>query len=199
VHVGLRCLIQDALINRCGQITLPESKSEPTDLTTTTPVVAPSDYRVFVSRSGKPRKETLWRIFVRQQLPTIAVPLKGKEADLMHDPDAMSKENYKRSAYERVVDYRKAPIPALSVVDAIGAAKLLRSKRLRQVLDAIGAAAAEVVIGQKQNRKHEQRTDCIRHSRFRFCLELALAQYCFRISCLNWFGSNFGLMTMSLK
>ncbi len=92
----------------------------------TRPPLVPSDYRVLVSRGGRRTKARYWPIRVRQPLPVIGVPLRGKDPDVPLDLGAVFKMVYDRAAYERTINYRKLPQPPLHGDDAAWAKDLLR-------------------------------------------------------------------------
>jgi hypothetical protein len=78
---------------------------------------ASSDYRIVVSRGEDWRRGQFWPVTVRQALPVLGIPLRGKDADVPLDLSAVL-----RAAYDH------AP---LSRTDAAWAAKLLREHGLR--------------------------------------------------------------------
>ena len=72
-----------------------------------------------------------WPVTVRQALPVIGIPLRGKDADVPLDLKAVLAAAYEDAAYDLSVDYRREPEPPLSREDAAWAAKLLREQGLR--------------------------------------------------------------------
>lgn len=97
--------------------------------TVTDPPLRPSDYRVLISRSDKRMRTRFWPISVRQQLPVISIPLRGKDPEASLDLGVVFRNVYDRAAYDMSVDYRKAPQPPLEGEDAKWAKELLRGKR----------------------------------------------------------------------
>ena len=66
---------------------------------------------------------------VRQPLPVIAIPLRGKDAEVPLDLGAAFRNAYDRAAYDVSVDYRKEPQPPLAGDDVKWAKDLLRGRR----------------------------------------------------------------------
>lgn len=90
-----------------------------------------SDYRVIVVRAGSFREGPCWCFNVRQPMPVIGIPLKGKDPDVPLDLGAVLQSAYDRAGWDIWVDYTKPPIEPLAPDDAKWANKLLRSKGLR--------------------------------------------------------------------
>lgn len=97
-------------------------------LTVNNPSLVPSDYRVLVSNADDRNHARYWTIGLRQQLPVIGIPLRGKDADAPLDLNAMLKRVYERSAYELTIDYGKPPTPSLKGKDATWAKQLIRKQ-----------------------------------------------------------------------
>lgn len=97
----------------------------------TLPPLVRSDYRVLVSRAGKRSRACYWPFSVRQPLPVVGIPLKGKDADVPLDLGAVLQTAYERGAYDRSIDYRNDPEPPLEPEDAAWADALLREKGFR--------------------------------------------------------------------
>jgi hypothetical protein len=97
----------------------------------TDPPLRPCDYRVLVSRADQRTRTRFWPISVRQALPVIRIPLRGKEPEVPLDLGAVFRTAYDRAAYDASVDYRKEPQPPLGGDDAKWARKLLRGRRGR--------------------------------------------------------------------
>lgn len=89
------------------------------------------NYRIVVSRGEDRRHGQFWPVSVRQALPVIGVPLRGKDADVPLDLGAILQAGYDNAAYDVSIDYRHEPVPPLSRADAAWAAKLLRERGLR--------------------------------------------------------------------
>lgn len=90
------------------------------------------DYRIVVSRcNDSSNYAKFWPVNVRQPLPVIGVPLRGKDADVPLDLGAVLRAAYDNAAYDISIDYRRDPVPPLSREDAAWAAKLLREQGVR--------------------------------------------------------------------
>jgi hypothetical protein len=92
----------------------------------TDPPLRPSDYRLLVSRADQRLRTRFWPVSIRQPLPVIGIPLRGKEPEVPLDLGAVFRAGYERAAYDRTVDYRKDPQPPLEGEDAEWARELLR-------------------------------------------------------------------------
>jgi hypothetical protein len=88
-----------------------------------------SDYRILVSRGDERTRTRFWPVSVRQPLPIIRIPLRGKEPEVPLDLGAVFRSVYDRAAYDATVDYRKEPRPPLEGDDAKWARDLLRKSR----------------------------------------------------------------------
>jgi hypothetical protein len=99
--------------------------------TVTDPPLPASDYRVLVSRSDQRTKTRFWPNGVREVLPVIAIPLRGKGSEVPLDLGAVFREAYDRAAYDATLDYRKEPQPPLKGDDAKWARELLRGRGAR--------------------------------------------------------------------
>jgi hypothetical protein len=97
----------------------------------TRPPLVPSDYRILVSRAGERTRARYWPVSVRQALPAIGVPLRGKDPDVALDLNAVLRAAYEHGAYDLSIDYRREPEPPLSGEDAAWADALLRAHGLR--------------------------------------------------------------------
>jgi hypothetical protein len=100
------------------------------DPSVTRPSLVSSDYRILVYRSGSVRGK-YWPVSVRQALPIIGIPLRGKDPDVPLDLNAVLRSAYETAAYGDSIDYRRDPVPPLSREDTAWAAKLLRERGLR--------------------------------------------------------------------
>jgi hypothetical protein len=92
------------------------------------PLRPTSNYRILVSRADQRMRTRYWPVSVRQALPVISIPLRGKDPDVPLDLGAVFRTRYDRAAYDASVDYRKPPQPPLQGDDAKWARKLLRSR-----------------------------------------------------------------------
>jgi hypothetical protein len=91
------------------------------------PPLMPSDYRVIMSRAGEPRQTCYWPFDVRDELPVVGIPLRGRDPDAPLDLAAVFDAAYEIGEYDASVDYRKSPEPPLKGRDAKWARTLLRS------------------------------------------------------------------------
>jgi hypothetical protein len=94
----------------------------------TDPPLRPSDYRILVSRADQRTRTRFWPVGVRQPLPVIKIPLRGKDPEVPLDLGAVFRTVYDRAAYDVSVDYRKDPRPPLEGDDAKWARELLRGR-----------------------------------------------------------------------
>ncbi|HJT77869.1 MAG TPA: DUF4058 family protein [Gemmataceae bacterium] len=94
----------------------------------TDPPLRPSDYRILISRADQRTRTRFWPVGVRQPLPVIRIPLRGKDAEVPLDLGAVFRTVYDRAAYDMSVDYRKPPQPPLEGDDAKWARELLRGR-----------------------------------------------------------------------
>lgn len=92
---------------------------------------ADGDYRIVVARCDRSTYGKFWPVSVRQALPVIGVPLRGKDPDAPLDLNAVLCTAYDKAEYDATIDYRRDPVPPLSREDAAWAAKLLREHGLR--------------------------------------------------------------------
>lgn len=93
------------------------------------PLRTPCDYSVMVSRAGQRTRARYWPISIRQALPVVEIPLRGKDPDVPLDLGAVLAAAYDRAAYDRSLDYTKEPKPALEGADARWTRELLRGRR----------------------------------------------------------------------
>jgi hypothetical protein len=98
----------------------------------THPPLQTSDYRIMVSRADQRMRTRYWPVSVRQPLPPVPIPLRGKDPEVPLDLGAVFRTVYDRAAYDRSVDYRKAPQPPLEGEDAKWARELLRGRSARR-------------------------------------------------------------------
>ena len=88
-------------------------------------------YRVIASRGDDRDHSRCWPIVLRNPLPTIGIPLKGRDEDARLDLKSVLNLAYEIGAYDTSIDYAEPPDPPLSPADAKWANALLRAKRLR--------------------------------------------------------------------
>jgi hypothetical protein len=89
----------------------------------------PADYFVFLSRAEKRPMLEVWPIRLRDTLPTVPVPLLGRDGDAPLDLQAAITTIYDAIGYDLVIDYKEPPEVALSEEDAAWATTLLRNKK----------------------------------------------------------------------
>jgi hypothetical protein len=94
----------------------------------TEPPLRASDYRILISRGDRRTRTLFWPVGVRQPLPVIKIPLRGKDPEAPLDLGAVFRSVYDRAAYDMSVDYRKPPQPPLEGDDAKWARELLRHR-----------------------------------------------------------------------
>ena len=92
---------------------------------------ADCDYRIVVARCDECTHGKFWPVSVRQALPVIGIPLRGKDPDVPLDLSAVFRAGYDNAGYDVSIDYRRDPPAPLSREDAAWAAKLLREQGLR--------------------------------------------------------------------
>lgn len=92
----------------------------------TDPPLRASDYRILISRADQRMRTYFWPVGVRDPLPVIPIPLRGKDPEVPLDLGAVFRTAYDRAAYDMSVDYRKPPQPPLEADDAKWARELLR-------------------------------------------------------------------------
>jgi hypothetical protein len=92
----------------------------------TDPPLRPSDYRILISRGDQRLRTRYWPVGVRQPLPVIRIPLRGKDPEVPLDLSGVFRAVYDRAAYDVSLDYRKEPLPPLEGDDAEWARALLR-------------------------------------------------------------------------
>jgi hypothetical protein len=97
----------------------------------TRPPLVRSDYRILVSRAKDRLRARYWPVSVRQPLPVIGIPLRGKDPDVLLDLGAVLNAAYERGAYDLSINYSRAPDPPLNAKDAAWVDELLRKRGLR--------------------------------------------------------------------
>ncbi|MBC8134545.1 MAG: DUF4058 family protein [Fibrella sp.] len=88
-------------------------------------------YSVCLHRAGSGNKFDVWAASVRERLPRILVPLTAGFPDVVLDMQAAITKVYARGGFDRSIDYRRDPVPALPPADSLWADELLKSKGLR--------------------------------------------------------------------
>jgi hypothetical protein len=90
-----------------------------------------SPYRICVVRATRPRSAEVYRVPLRQPLPTIHIPLRPTDKDVHLNLQAVITLAYQNGGYEDI-DYRVDPFPPLQGSDADWADALLREKGRRK-------------------------------------------------------------------
>jgi uncharacterized protein DUF4058 len=101
------------------------------DRTPRTPPRDSSDYRIIASRGDDRGRSRCWPIGLRQPLPVIGIPLKGRDPDVALDLGDILRRAFEIGAYDVTIDYVQPAVPPLRPDDAKWAAQLLRAKGLR--------------------------------------------------------------------
>jgi hypothetical protein len=98
------------------------------------PELLPASYRtpyqVWVRRGWRPTAVAVYRVALRERLPTIAVPLRRSDEDVPLNLQALIELCYHNGSYEDDLDYQTDPDPPLPAADARWAAVLLRKRGL---------------------------------------------------------------------
>lgn len=76
-----------------------------------------NQYRIFIHRKTRPYKAALYPFSVRHPIPLLPIPLQPGEEEPLIDLGAILRSIYERVRYDLVIDYSKAPIPALNKAD----------------------------------------------------------------------------------
>ena len=90
------------------------------------PVVGPaveSDYRILISRGWRRPHAKLYAFALRQPIPTIPVPLRPDEVELVIDLNAVLHALYGRARFDLQLDYAQQPMPPLRTEDGEWAAE----------------------------------------------------------------------------
>ena len=86
------------------------------------------DYVAIVSRSRRRPKASSYAWTLRQPMPTIAIPLKGDDADVPLDLQKVFTTTYERARYQLSLDYTAELHPAPSGADLEWLRSLLLTK-----------------------------------------------------------------------
>lgn len=87
-------------------------------------------YQMCVRRRCRPLEAEVYRVHIREPLPTIRIPLRPTDADVPLNLQAILDMAYRNGGYEDT-DYKRDPVPPLEKADAEWADELLRSKGRR--------------------------------------------------------------------
>lgn len=94
------------------------------------PGIPPSDYQVYLSRAGNPRRDYAWPVWLRHRLPTIAVPLRADDSDAPLDLQAVLAETIDKGSYDTDFVYGAPPPVPLKLEDAAWAAEVASNHAL---------------------------------------------------------------------
>ena len=92
---------------------------------------APGDYRILISRSERRPSADWYAIDLMQPLPTLPIPLLGKDEWATVDLQALLTAVYDRGGFDYVVDYSRPLDPALPEEKASWAKQLLAGQDLK--------------------------------------------------------------------
>jgi hypothetical protein len=89
------------------------------------------DYLICLSRATRRERIEYWPVTLRENLPTVAVPLTGVLPDVVLDLQDAVTHVYARGLFDRLIDYTVPPVPPLRPDDASWADQLLGDRGLR--------------------------------------------------------------------
>jgi hypothetical protein len=92
---------------------------------------ARTPYMACVRRTTRRDKAEVYPMPLWERLPSVKIPLRPTDADVLLDLQALVEQCYRNGAYEGTLDYAADPAPPLSGADATWAATWLRDKGLR--------------------------------------------------------------------
>jgi Protein of unknown function (DUF4058) len=75
--------------------------------------IAPSDYRILVSRSATRPRAALYAFNLEDPIPVVGIPLKTGDAEVPLDLQALLSGIYDRARYRLAIDYAQTPVPPL--------------------------------------------------------------------------------------
>jgi hypothetical protein len=86
-----------------------------------------------VSRSERRPQAELYPVGLRQELPTIAIPLRGGDEMPLLPLQALLTTLYDQARYDLAIDYQRDPVPALQGDDLMWCGELLRAAGRREI------------------------------------------------------------------
>ena len=89
-----------------------------------------SEYQVCVWRGWRPQAFEVYRVPLREKLPTVGVPLRKSDPDVLLGLQALIDHAYRNGRYD-TLDYRADPSPPLRPANAAWANELLKAKGCR--------------------------------------------------------------------
>jgi Protein of unknown function (DUF4058) len=92
-----------------------------------------SAYRILVSRSERRPYAELYPAGLRQELPTIAVPLRSGDEMPLLPLQSLLLTLYDQARYDLAIDYQRDPVPALKGDDLMWCGELLRAAGRREI------------------------------------------------------------------
>lgn len=88
-------------------------------------------YRICVVRASRRNVAELYRTSLREPLPTIRIPLRRRDEDVLLELQSLIDAAYASGRYADDIDYKQEPRPPLSETDAAWADQWLRQQGLR--------------------------------------------------------------------
>jgi hypothetical protein len=88
----------------------------------------PGDYYALVSRVEKRPNYDVFAWTVRQPLPSLAIPLRAPDADIVLDLQAVLALTYQRGRYARALAYARPPLAPLDEPDLVWATQIAANR-----------------------------------------------------------------------
>jgi hypothetical protein len=96
------------------------------------PRVPPSEYQVYLSRSGHRRQAEVWAISLRKPLPVIAIPLHKEDPDVPLNLQIMLATVIDRGSYDLDTEYDRDAVPPLAPTDTQWSKQVISEWRERK-------------------------------------------------------------------
>jgi hypothetical protein len=93
--------------------------------------VAPSLYRILVSRAEQRPQATLYPFNLPNPIPVFPVPLRSEDTEPFLDLQSLLNQVYDRASYDLAIDYTQEPVPPLLEADAVWVNAWLKRQQLR--------------------------------------------------------------------